>query len=227
MKKDTVLDYTRSRLYMMGSHAAPSFADEALYPFLDRAFQFVVQQAVSNDRLDLIADLIKTAASTEFVSADITDNIWVSNNTSLNSEFFIFITGHVLLDPPADWLGTSKIVVPLEPMSIKHFDLLLDQSNRMTFPKPKIFFGHKDEFITVMLDKTSVFNKSVGNSELVEIKYVTMPRLFSQMEGSDSLNVSDQLALDLIEKASELVSTVLQPSRAAQQVQNNNGIKNS
>src|SRR6056297_2726834 len=98
MKKDTVLDYTRSRLYMMGSHAAPSFADEALYPFLDRAFQFVVQQAVSNDRLDLIADLIKTAASTEFVSADITDNIWVSNNTSLNSEFFIFITGHVLLD---------------------------------------------------------------------------------------------------------------------------------
>ena len=226
MNKSTILDYVRSRMYLMGSNAAPSFADETLYPFLDRAQQISITDAVKFDRLDLISELIVTAGSTEFDGAVIDNNLWKSGSgTDIQSEFFMYITGSILMGiSTGDGRGIDSYEkVPLETVSIKYFDIVLDKSNRMTFPKPKIFFGHNGEFISVLKDSVSSFGAgALTASDLVEIKYVKNPDLFSGMEGSQSPKISAQLHLDIVEKASELAMSSISPQRAGQQIQNNN-----
>src|SRR6056297_987691 len=154
MNKSTILDYTRSRLYMMGSNAAPSFTDESLYPFLDRAQQIVIQQAINSDRLDLIADLINTLDSDDFDGARSSGIFWTSGDYGISGDFFAFITGYIYM---RDRNNEEDVKTPIEPVSIKYFDLIVDQSNRMRFPKPKVFFGHKGEFITIVKDSDTAF----------------------------------------------------------------------
>jgi len=218
MNKSTILDYTRSRLYMMGSNAAPSFTDESLYPFLDRAQQIVIQQAINSDRLDLIADLINTLDSDDFEGAASSGIFWTSGDYGISGDFFAFITGYIYM---RDRNNEEDVKTPIEPVSIKYFDLIVDQSNRMRFPKPKVFFGHKGEFITIVKDSDTAFGVTDDSSK-VEIKYVKNPQLFSDIEGTTSPAISPQLHLDIVEKAAELTDTVLNPDSAGRKIQNNN-----
>ena len=96
------------------------------------------------------------------------------------------------------------------------------ESNRMTFPKPKVFFGYNGEFITVVKDSVSSFGETVTPATTIEIKYVKNPALFSEIEGSQSPEIAAQLHLDIVEKAAELAMSSISPQRAGQQIQNNN-----
>lgn len=230
MNKSQILDYTRSRLYMMGSNAAPSFTDESLYPFLDRAQQIVIQQSIRADRLDLIANLIDTLNSSDFSEASTSGVLWKSGDSDISNEFFAFITGYVYI---SEEVGDDGVKTPIEPVSIRYFDNVLDQSSRMRFPKPKVFFGHEGEFITIVRDSYTIYatkdadGSTITDSQKVEIKYVKNPTSFSDMENTGSPAISPQLHLDIVEKAAELTATVLNPQAAAQEIQNNNQAQQS
>ena len=219
MDKQSIVSAIKNKLYWMGSEFSPSFKDVNMYDFIDRAYHIVIGQNVVKGKLEYLDKLIVTGNNINYSYDPLKDRYMKVLNTY--DDFFLFIGGTVLMKVTGGIESTSGQNIALEQVSIEYLEILTDDKNLTYFRNPKIMFGDENASIFIV---PSYYARIQASQTCLTFRYISIPERFKDMAEDEEPVISKLLHLDIVEKAAELISNTLNPSVAAQEIQNNNQI---
>jgi len=226
MTKAELLDTIRNRLYLLGSQAAPSYTNDALYPFMDRAYHITIERAVIEDRVHLLSPIIN---SYKFKYSNLKyDWIELCYKFSIPSDFFIYISGIVSISRNSVGQTPDRKTVTLDEKSPKHITKFINtDENKLYFTNPKISIKNNRSEGVIVTDGFSRFDFTNDPDYLGYFDYVKYPEKFININMGDSPEILEPLHQDIAEKAAELAKKILDSGVAIQEVQADDLIKMS
>ena len=213
MTKLEFLKYVRNRLNWMGSNASPSFQDSQINYILDQAYLLVIANIVKSENLEYLTKL-----TANLVLSGSKDGRVLSVDNSMD-DYLYFINGSVKTSRN----GESELELPIEVVSIKHYTIFTDVTNKMYYAKPKIFFSTLSSTQTASSALVVTDSYSRINSPL-NLSYVIIPKKFEDMKDDEVPLISEAAHLNIVTKAAELISNTLNPASAGNEIVNNDRI---
>jgi len=214
MIKADFITSVKNSLYLMGSNASPSFKDEYICQYLDKAYHSVINSIIESADLTYITNLIESKR------LNITDYTGKQKNFTFDvGKIFAIVSGYVY----TKYNGGTPIKRPIEVYSNIFIDTLLDNSNYLYFSSPKFILNSRDNNISIIIDSYSEFTtySCTGTAIPISFKYIKMPTKFIDMQNNDTPLISEIKHLEIADKAAELIANILSPQMAQFEIHNN------
>ena len=232
MNRSEFLEYLRLRLDVINSDVSPSYEDDELYPFLDRAYLMVIDQQAKQGNFHFLKGLLASNTVDSGSITSLSDDVYMKNNedtyplkVNLNSltSFYIHTYSQTKVKRGDSISSTSSYQwFPNDPIQIENAsNVLITPVNKPYFLYPKVLVDYNEQNLIIFPDNYMMFDPA---SNSVKINYLKLPEKFKNLS---TPAIHESLHHDVADKAANLAKIPINAQEAAQEVQVDEQVKRS